>query len=107
MCNLKHGTKGPTDRTERDAQTWRTGLWVSEGEGEEVGWMENLGLLDVNYFIYLFIFLLFRAAPTANGGSQARSLNGATAASLYYSHSNTRSEPCLWPTTQVEATLDP
>ena len=47
-------------------------------------------------FIYLLIvFFLFRAAPMAYGGSQARGLMGATAASLRHSHSNARSEPCL------------
>ena len=40
-----------------------------------------------------FFFCPFRAAPPAYGGSQARSLIGAVAASLHQSHSNTRSEP--------------
>jgi len=35
-----------------------------------------------------FFFLLFRAAPVAYGGSQARSQIGAAAASLHLSHSN-------------------
>ena len=59
-----------------------------------------------NFFIY-FIFLLFRAALTAYGGSQARGWVRATAASLHQSHSNTRSEPHLQPTPQLTATLDP
>ena len=42
---------------------------------------------------------LFRAAPTAYGGSQARGLIGATA--------NARFKPCLLPTPQLTATLDP
>ena len=41
------------------------------------------------------------------GGSQARGLIGAGAASLYQSHSNTRSEPSLRPTQQFTATPDP
>ena len=45
------------------------------------------------FFIYLF--LLFRAAPAAYGGSQARGRIGAAAASLCHSHSNTGSEPHL------------
>ena len=57
-------------------------------------------------FIYLFI-LLFRAAHMVHGGSQARGLIGATAASLCNSHSNAGSEPCLQPTPQLMATLDP
>ena len=44
---------------------------------------------------FLFSFLLFRAAPEAYGASQARGLIRATAASLYHSHSNSGSEPCL------------
>ena len=51
--------------------------------------------------------LLFRAVPTAYGGSQARGLIGATAASLHHSHSNARTEPHLRPTSQLMATLDP
>ena len=49
------------------------------------------------FFIYLFIFCLFRAAPAAYGGSQARSWIGAVAPSLRHSH-NARSEPHLWST---------
>ena len=44
------------------------------------------------FFFFNFIFLLFRAAPAAYGGSQARGLFGATAASLCHRHSNARSE---------------
>ena len=59
-------------------------------------------------FIYFpFIFCFFRAAPVAYGGSQARSRIGATAASLYHSHSNKGSELCLRPTPQIMATPDP
>jgi len=43
----------------------------------------------------------------AYGGSQARGLIRAVAASLYQSHSNTRSEWSLWATPQLTATLDP
>ena len=39
------------------------------------------------------LFLLFRAAPAAYGGSQARGPIEAVAASLQHSHSNTGSEP--------------
>ena len=41
------------------------------------------------------IFIFFRSTPTAYGGSQARGGIGATAASLYHSHSNAGSEPHL------------
>ena len=47
-------------------------------------------------FLFFFNFFLFRATPSAYGGSQARSLIGATAAGLCQSHSNTGSERCLW-----------
>ena len=56
-------------------------------------------------FIHSFIF--FKATPVAYGGSQARAGIGAAAASLCHRHSNTRSEPRLWPTPQLMATLDP
>ena len=55
-------------------------------------------------FVCLFVF---RATPTAYGGSQARSLIRATAASLHHSHSKARSEPCLQPTPQLTATPNP
>ena len=53
-----------------------------------------------------FIYLLFRAAPGAYGGSQARVQIGATAASLHHSHGNLGSEPYLRPTPRL-ATPDP
>jgi len=60
------------------------------------------------YFI-LFIFCLFAiswAAPMAHGGSQARGLIGAVAASHSHSHSNSGSEPHMQPTPQLMATPD-
>ena len=57
-------------------------------------------------FIYLF-FCFFRAALAAYGRSQAGGRIGATTASLHHSHSNLGSEPCLQPTPQFTATLDP
>ena len=47
------------------------------------------------YFSFILFFCLSRAVPAAYGGSQARGLIGAVAASLRQSHSNTRSEPHL------------
>ena len=41
--------------------------------------------------ILFFFFCIFRAAPEACGGSQARGLIGGIAAGLHHSHSNTRS----------------
>ena len=48
--------------------------------------------------------MLFRAAPEAYGGMQARGPFGATAASLHHNHSNAGSEPHLPPTPQLMAT---
>ena len=50
-------------------------------------------------------FAFFRAAPVANGSSQARGLIRATAAGLGHSHEG--SEPRLQPTLQLMATQDP
>ena len=41
------GTDEPAYRTETGSQTWRADL----GEGEGVGWMESLELVDANYDI--------------------------------------------------------
>ena len=51
--------------------------------------------------VCLFVFCLFRAE--AYRGSQARSRIGAVASGLPHSHSNTGSEPHLWPTPQLTA----
>ena len=56
---------------------------------------------------FLVFFLLFRATPVACGGSQARGLIEALAASLRQSHSNTGSQSLLQPTPQLTATQDP
>ena len=59
-------------------------------------------------YIYLFIclFAISWAAPTAYGGSQARGRIGAIAPGLRQSHSNAGSEPRLQPTPQLTATPD-
>ena len=54
-------------------------------------------------FFFFWSFFAFRAAPSAYGGSQARGLIGAVAASLYQSHSNAGSELHLRPTPQLTA----
>ena len=56
-------------------------------------------VLEMNFFF----FRLFRAAPAAYGGSQARSWTGAVAAGLRHSHSNTGSNPHLQLTPQLMA----
>ena len=54
--------------------------------------------MSIDTFIYLvflliYLFCLFRAAPKAYRGSQARGLIRAEATSLCHSHSNAGSEP--------------
>ena len=56
---------------------------------------------------FLIFFFLFRAAPMAYGGSQARGPIRVIAAGLYHSHSNLGSEPPLRPTPQLMAMPDP
>ena len=51
----------------------------------------NYNFRSLFFFLLAFCFL-FRAAPAANGGSQARGQIGAAAASLHRSHSNVGSE---------------
>ena len=55
----------------------------------------------------LSLFFLFRAAPAAYGGSQARDLIGAATAALHQSHSNARSKLHLQPTPQLTAMPHP
>ena len=57
--------------------------------------------------IFVIVLVVFRAAPAAYGGSQARGLIGAIATGLYHSHSNAGSKLHLRPTPQLRATLDP
>ena len=59
------------------------------------------------YFILFLSFCLFRAAPEAYEGSQARGPIRAVVIGLRHSHSNTRSKPSLRPTPQLMATQDP
>ena len=71
---------------------------------EEWGFEPNQSTLEPEIFC---LFLFFRAAATAYGGSQARGRIGATAASPRHSHSNSGFEPHLRPTPQLKATPDP
>ena len=59
--------------------------------------------------IFVFILYLFRPTPMAYGGLQSRGQIRAIAACLplRHSHTNARSEPCLRPTLQLRAMLDP
>ena len=53
-----------------------------------------------SFFLSFLSFCLFRAAPVAYGGSQARGPIGAIAAGLHHSHSNVGSKVHLRPTPQ-------
>ena len=44
------------------------------------------------FIFYFFVFCLFRAAPAAYGGSQARGLIGAVAAGLHHSYKQCQSQ---------------
>ena len=59
------------------------------------------------FVCFVLSFCLFRATPAVYGGSQARGLIEAVAASLHHSHSNARSKLRLQPTPQLMATPDP
>ena len=56
---------------------------------------------------FFFFLCLFRAAPEAHGGSQARGPIGATAAGLHQSYSNAGSKLHLQPTPQPWQRPDP
>ena len=47
------------------------------------------------FFFSFFVFCLFRTAPEAYGGSQARGQIGAVASGLRHSHGNAGSQLCL------------
>ena len=56
----------------------------------------SVGCLFILFMVsFFFSPLLFRAAPAAYGGSQARSQTRATVDALHHSHSNARSKPHL------------
>ena len=63
-------------------------------------------VLELYLCLFVCFFCLFRATPTAYGGSQGRGRIRAVTASLCNSHSNTVSEPCLEPIPQLTAPLD-
>ena len=94
--------------TQRDRQ--RQGVRERETEGRERERGKSLQSFVFSVCLFVCLFCLFAiswAAPMAYGGSQARGRIGAIAASLRQSHSNVGSEPCLRPTPQLTATLDP
>ena len=67
----------------------------------------SMNSLPCHSFFFFCLFDLSRAAPAAYGGSQARGLIGAVAASLCQSHSNAISEPHVQSTPQLMSAPDP
>ena len=63
--------------------------------------------LNCNNAFFFSVFLSFRTVPAAHGGSQARDLIRAAAASLHHSHTHSGSKPHLRPTPQLTAMPDP
>ena len=61
----------------------------------------------LSFFFFFFLFATSWATSVVYGGSQARGQIGTIATGLHQSHSNAGSEPCLQPTPQFTATLDP
>ena len=77
------------------------GTWVSYS-----GFSADVCLVVL--FIYLFTLPFFlRAPPMAYGRSQGGGQIGAAPAGLHHSHGNARSEPCLYPPSQLMVKLDP
>ena len=81
---------------------WQRNKWAVEGRLLFDDITKPKAVILVSEFVLLFsifFFLgggrLFRAAPVAYGGSQARGPSGVVATSLHHSHSNTGSEPHL------------
>ena len=84
--------------------------WTNQGINRVVPFWRSTGtvyFLTFSSIYWLIDFCLLGATPMAHGGSQAKDWIGAVAASLCHSHSNSGSEPRLWPTPQLMATLDP
>ena len=68
---------------------------------------EHVGDKKRVFFFFFCLFVFFRAAPAAYGGTQARGGIGAVATVLRQSYRNSGSEPCLQPTPQLTTTWDP
>ena len=68
----------------------------------------NICFVCVFFLFVCLFFCLFKAAPAAYRGYQARGQIGATAAAagLCHSHSTVGSKLCLQPTRQLMTTLD-
>ena len=65
---------------------------------EQISVLEDKVVEIIFFFFFFCLFTIFWFTPAAYGGSQARGLIGAAAASLCQSHSYVGSEPRLRPT---------
>ena len=95
---------------ERDTERQTETVSETEGRERERGRGKSLQSFVFSVCLFVCLFCLFAiswAAPMAYGGAQARGGSGAIAASLRQSLSNVGSGPCLRPTPQLTATLDP
>ena len=70
-------------------------------------WLPQSSPIFLFFLSLSFFFCLFTAAPMAYGSSPAKGRIRAVVASHSGSHSNTRSEPHLWPTAQFTWILNP
>ena len=77
--------------------------WVSRIDGEQ--WT-FLRLYRMNIYLFICLFAISWADPSAYGGSQARGLIRTAATGPCQSHSNAGSQPRLQPTPQLTATPD-
>ena len=110
MPVLRLGIK-PTPQQQLEPQRDNAGSLICRAT-RELSTAHAFNLLTTTLFLLQisllsFFFGLFRAAPMAYGGSQARGQIGAVAASLHQSHSTMGYEMGLQPTAQLTATLDP
>ena len=72
------------------------------------GGIHTLGSQKNYIHAFCLLVCIFKAVPTACGGSQAtRGKIRAVAAGLCHNHSNARCKPRLYPTPQLMAMLDP
>ena len=100
-------TREPPPATPAAAQTTRTDLDLASVSLLRTLLRCSCGCLSTRRCPVVLFICLFRTAPAAYGGSQARGPIGAVATGLSQSHSNAGSEPCLGPTPQLTATPDP
>ena len=98
---LQHQILNPLHR----ARDWTHTSTVTQGT--TVRFLTHCTTAGTPVPLFFFFFCLYRAAPLAYGGSQARGWIGAIASGLHHSHNNTRSEPHLWPVSQQRQILNP